>query len=103
MEGELLKFQGGLFSAWQTFYFVLHQDTFNQLDSKTRKPLGSVHLKVAKVSAVARDPLQICLFNGTNDVIFKAKTIKEKVAWQNALVDHIKKTNEGAFQYLNPK
>jgi hypothetical protein len=38
-------------------------------------------LKVAKISGVSKDPLQIQIFNGTSDILLKAISIKEKVDW----------------------
>jgi hypothetical protein len=45
-------------------------------------------LKVAKISGVSKDNMQIQIFNGTSDIILKASSIKEKVDWQNALINH---------------
>ena len=67
------------------------------LDKKHGKILGSIHLKVSKISSISKDPLQILVFNGTNDIVLKASSIKEKVNWQNTLLDHLKKTNEGQY------
>jgi hypothetical protein len=49
MEGILHKYEGGLLSPWTPYYFILHEDTLNQLDKKEGKLMGSVHLKVATI------------------------------------------------------
>ena len=79
----------GIFGSWIQYYFILHEDTLIQLDKKQGKPLGSIHMKVAKIlpSPDKNDKLQMQIFNGTNDVILRASSIKELVEWTNALLD----------------
>lgn len=56
------------------------------LDKKEGKLLGQVHLRIAKVSSDSKDPLVLQVNNGTNEILLKAFTIKEKVEWTNAIV-----------------
>lgn len=49
MEGYLHK-NDGFFSGWVRYYFILHEDTLTYLDKQGGKPLGSIHMKVAKIS-----------------------------------------------------
>ncbi len=48
MEGYLQK-KEGFFSGWVKYYFILHEDMLIYLDKKGGKPLGSVHMKIAKI------------------------------------------------------
>ena len=85
MEGELQK-QEGFFNSFTTYHFILHEDTLMQMDIKKEKILTSIHLKVAKIQNVLKEPTQISIFNGTSEIILRAASIKEKVEWTNALV-----------------
>jgi len=64
----------------------LHEDTLLYQDRKREKIIGSVHLKIAKIASVAKDPLLININNGTNEITLRTVSIKEKVDWINALV-----------------
>lgn len=48
MEGYMQK-KEGFFSGWVQFFFILHEDMLIQLDKQGGKPLGSIHMKVAKI------------------------------------------------------
>jgi tetratricopeptide (TPR) repeat protein len=47
--------------------------------------LGAIHLAISKISINPRQPLQIVIHNGVSQIFLKAKTIKEKAEWVNAL------------------
>lgn len=87
MEGILTKYDGFL-SGWKPYFFILYEDTLNYMDEKKQKLQGSIHLKIAKVSSSQTDPLLLKIFNGTSEMELKARTIKEKVEWMNAIVQH---------------
>lgn len=85
MEGYLQK-KDGFFSGWNKYFFILHEDMLIYLDKKGGKPIGSIHMKIAKIEPDKKDKLLIQIFNGTNEIILKANTIKEMVEWTNALI-----------------
>ncbi len=84
MEGFLAK-NDGFFSGWVQYFFILHEDTLIYMDKQKEKIVGSIHLKIAKFENVPKDPLQIQIFNGTNEILLRTTNIKEKVDWTNAL------------------
>jgi hypothetical protein len=48
MEGYLHK-KEGFFAGWVQYYFILHEDMLTYLEKEGGKPLGSIHMKVAKI------------------------------------------------------
>jgi hypothetical protein len=46
-------------------------------------------MKVAKIlpSPDKKDKLQMQIFNGTNEILLRASSIKEMVEWTNALIN----------------
>jgi hypothetical protein len=57
-----------------------------QLDKKEGKSLGSIHMQVAKVQPDKNEKLVIHIFNGTNEILIRASSIKDMVDWTNALL-----------------
>jgi len=60
-------------------------------------------MKIAKISSDPKDRLLILLFNGTNEVLLRAATIKEKVEWTNALLNCQKQCLEGRYDQFKKK
>ncbi len=65
--------------------------------------MGSIHMKVAKVYPDQADKLVLHLFNGTNEILLRASSIKENVQWYNALYNAQKQCNEGRYDHLKAK
>lgn len=78
MEGYLHK-KEGFFAGWVQYYFILHEDMLVYLDKKGGRPLGSIHMKIAKIHPDQKDKLLIQIFNGTNEILLRAANIKDKV------------------------
>lgn len=62
-------------------------------------------MKVAKInpSPDKSDKLQLMVFNGTNEILFRTATIKERVDWYNALVASQKQCLEGRYEQYKSK
>ena len=60
-------------------------------------------MKIAKISSDQKDRLLILLFNGTNEVLLRTTTIKEKVEWTNALLSCQKLCLEGRYDQFKKK
>jgi len=86
MEGYLEKKDEGFFGGWNKYYFILHEEMLYQLDKKEGKPLGSIHMQVAKVQPDKNEKLVMHIFNGTNEILLRASSIKDMVDWTNALL-----------------
>jgi hypothetical protein len=102
MEGFLSK-NDGFFSGWVQYYFILHEDTLMYMDKQGGKIVGSIHLKIAKFDNVPKDPLQIQIFNGTNEILLRTASIKEKVDWTNALIEAQRISLEGRYDSYKRK
>ena len=104
MEGYLEKKDDGFFGGrWTKYYFILHQEMLYQLDKKEGKPIGSIHMQVAKVQPDKNEKLVINLYNGTNEIQLRAGSIKDMVDWTNALLTAQKAVNEGRYDHLKKK
>jgi hypothetical protein len=103
MEGYLEKRDEGFFGGWNKYYFILHEEMLYQLDKKEGKPLGQVHMQVAKVQPDKTDKLVMHIFNGTNEILLRAGSIKDMVEWTNALLTAQKKVNEDRYEHLKKK
>ncbi len=104
MEGYLSK-KEGFFSSWVPYYFILHEDTLLQLDKQGGKPVGSIHMRIAKIlpSPDKNDKLQLVIHNGTSEIFLRASSIKEMVEWTNALVNTQRQCIEGRYDHLKAK
>ena len=104
MEGYLEK-KEGFFGGFVTYFFILHEDTLLQLEKPGGKPVGSIHMRIAKIlpSPDKKDKLQILIHNGTTEIILRARTIKEMVDWTNALLNAQRLCNEGRYDQFKPK
>ena len=104
MEGYLFK-KEGFFSGWVQYYFILHEDTLLQLEKQGGKPMGSVHMRIAKIlpSPDKKDKLQMLIDSGTSEILLRASSIKEMVDWTNALVNTQKRCIEGRYDHLKAK
>jgi PH domain len=102
MEGYLDKKEGW---SWVRYYYILHEDVLLQLDKEGGKPMGQIHMKVAKInpSPDKNDKLQMSIFNGTNEILFRTGTIKERVDWSNALATSQKHCIEGRYELYKTK
>lgn len=103
MEGYLEKKEEGFFGGWTKYYFILHEEMLYQLEKEQGRTMGSIHMKVAKVYPDQADKLVLHLFNGTNEILLRAATIKENVQWYNALYTAQKQCNEGRYDHLKAK
>ena len=59
MESYLDKKDEGLFGGWKKYYFILHEDMLIYLDKKGGKPIGSIHMKIAKIQPDKKEKLLI--------------------------------------------
>lgn len=84
MEGLLQKW-GGFFTRWKECKFILHEGVLYEYNPITNVELGAVHMSISNVAVNPKQPLQIIIHNGLSQIYLKAKTIKEKVDWVNAL------------------
>jgi hypothetical protein len=87
MEGYLERKDEGFFSGWNRYYFILHEDMLYQLEKEQGRPMGQIHMKVAKVQSDKKEKLIMHVFNGTNEILLRASNIKEMVDWTNALLN----------------
>ena len=102
MEGYLHK-KEGFFAGWVQYYFILHEDMLVYLDKKGGRPLGQIHMKIAKIQPSQKDKLLIQIFNGTNQIQLRANSIKDMVAWTNQLINCQKQCLEGRYDYFKQK
>lgn len=102
MEGYLHK-KDGFFSGWVRYYFILHEDTLMYLNKQGGKPIGSIHMKVAKIQNDQKDRLLITIFNGTNEIFLKAISIRESVEWTNSLMNCQKQCLAGRYDHYKKK
>lgn len=102
MEGYLDK-KEGFFAGWVSYFFILHEDVLMQLDKEGGKPMGSIHMRIAKIQPDPKDKLVIKIFNGTNEIYLRTKNIKEHVDWYNALTNTQKNCNEGRYHQFKTK
>ena len=65
--------------------------------------MGSIHMRIAKIQPDPKDKLVIKIFNGTNEIFLRTKTIKEHVDWYNALTNTQKTCNEGRYHQFKTK
>ena len=93
MEGILEKYdtsEAGMFSkgVWKKYFFILHQDVLMLTDLNDRATIiGRMHMTITKVLPEDQTYLdgEIRVNSGLFDVRLKASSIKEKVAWKEAL------------------
>lgn len=102
MESYLDK-KEGFFAGWVKYFFILHEDVLMQLDKEGGKPMGSIHMRIAKIQPDPKDKLVIKVFNGTNEIYLRTKNIKEQVDWYNALTNTQKNCNEGRYHQYKSK
>lgn len=57
----------------------------HEYHSKTNEEIGAIHLGISNISVLPKQPLQIKIHNGITQTFLKAKNIKEKADWVNAL------------------
>ena len=93
----------GFFKGWVQYYFILHEDMLVYLDKKDGRPIGQIHMKVAKIQPDQKDKLLIQIFNGTNEILLRAQSIKDMVAWTNALINCQKQCLEGRYDQYKSK
>jgi hypothetical protein len=84
MEGRLYKW-GGFFTRWREYKYILHEGVLLEYNIVTNEELGAVHLAISKISVNPKQPLQVIIHNGISQIYLRAKTVKEKVEWFNAL------------------
>lgn len=65
--------------------------------------MGSIHMRIAKISPDPKDKLVIRIFNGTSEIFLRTKNIKEHVDWYNALTSTQKHCNEGRYHQYKSK
>jgi hypothetical protein len=73
------------------------------MDKQKEKIQGCIHLAIAKIQNIPKDPLAIQLFNGTNEITIKAASIKEKVDWMNALIKCQQECMDGRYSKFKKK